>query len=307
MTSGQATPNNLSDGSHTAGWRAWLPSRGNILFVLMVAGAMLLYVRTAGAVPGGAPAAASTSIVPYQGRLTDASGTVLNGSFAMTFKLYNVASNGSALWTETWSAGNSISVTNGLFNVLLGSLTPISPTMFATNSSLWLGIAVGVDSEMTPRVQLGSAPYAFTMPPTTRGITPAVYSDRLYASAGLHRWFDSGQTQVNVAFLVPRDYVSGDLVIRMTLYEHDTGNTGTVKIDRLVYRYPLGSGDPIVIPFVGSPDHNFGLRMRSFAIAAGNFAAGDLIWFREIRNGDDVADTAGRMDIMSIGVEYTGR
>jgi hypothetical protein len=32
--------------------------------------------------------------------------------------------------------------------------------LFAGDDSLWLGIAVGADAEMTPRVQLGSVPYA---------------------------------------------------------------------------------------------------------------------------------------------------
>src|SRR5689334_17803128 len=111
--------------------KLWLPSPGNAVFVLLVAMALLFYVRTAGAVPAAAPTAASTSIIPYQGRLADSGGNPLNGSYAMTFKLYNVASSGSPLWTETWSGGNSIHVTAGLFDVLLGSLTLIPASIYS--------------------------------------------------------------------------------------------------------------------------------------------------------------------------------
>jgi hypothetical protein len=141
-------------------WRSWLPSPGNVLFVMVVAAALFLYERSAEAEPASAPAAASTATIPYQGRLADSGGSPLNGSYAMTFKLYNVANNGGALWTETWSGGNSVSVSNGLFNVMLGSLTPMPQSLFSDNTSLWLGVKVGADSEMAPRVQLGSAPFA---------------------------------------------------------------------------------------------------------------------------------------------------
>jgi hypothetical protein len=55
---------------------------------------------------------------------------------------------------------NSVSVSNGLFNVMLGSLTPIPQSVITGNSTLWLGVTVGTDSEMTPRAQVGSAPFA---------------------------------------------------------------------------------------------------------------------------------------------------
>jgi len=145
----------------TFNWRSWLPSRGNVLFTLLVA-AFLLGAQRVGALNGNAPSPAVTSLstIPYQGRLTDASGNLLNGTYTMTFNLYNVSANGSALWTEPWTGGNAVQVTNGLFSVMLGSLTPIPQSVFTGNASLWLGVTVGTDSEMTPRVQLGTVPFA---------------------------------------------------------------------------------------------------------------------------------------------------
>lgn len=43
---------------------------------------------------------------------------------------------------------------------MLGSLTPIPQTVVTGNPNLFLGITVGTDGEMSPRVQLGSVPFA---------------------------------------------------------------------------------------------------------------------------------------------------
>jgi hypothetical protein len=142
-------------------WRAWLPSRGNVLFTLLVV-AGLLWAGSVGALPLRAPATASTSTgtIAYQGRLADADGNPLTGTYNMIFRLYDVAGGGTPLWTEQWTGSNSVRVSDGLFNVMLGRLTPIPQSVVTGHSSLWLGITVGTDDEMTPRVQLGSVPFA---------------------------------------------------------------------------------------------------------------------------------------------------
>ena len=141
--------------------RAWLPSRGTILFTLFVA---FCLIGTSGvwAAPQSISSltATSTGSIAYQGRLADASGAPLTGTYIIVFRLYNVASGGSPLWEESWTGANSVQVNGGLFNVMLGSLTPIPQNVINGNSSLWLGVDVGTDAEMTPRVQLGSVPYA---------------------------------------------------------------------------------------------------------------------------------------------------
>lgn len=140
---------------------AWLPSRGNILFTLLVAFCLIGTSRVWAAPQSvSAQAGSSTTTIAYQGRLADSSGAALDGDYIITFRLYNVASGGLPLWEEFWIGGNNVHVTNGLFNVLLGSLTPIPQSVIIENSSLWLGIDVGADLEMTPRVQLSSVPYA---------------------------------------------------------------------------------------------------------------------------------------------------
>ncbi|MEM7531665.1 MAG: hypothetical protein AAF639_05800 [Chloroflexota bacterium] len=154
--------------------QTWLPSKGTILFTLC---AMLVtigltlgtvtYALSTGIINVGAaslnqPAAntPSTSIIPYQGRLADADGNPLTATVDMHFRLYDTAEGGTPLWAEAWTDANGVQVTDGLFNVMLGSITPISATVMSENSSLFLGLAAGGDDEMTPRVQLGSVPFA---------------------------------------------------------------------------------------------------------------------------------------------------
>ena len=145
------------------GWRrlaCWLlPSPGNALFTLLVV-AGLLWATSAGALPFRAPMLAgdSTTTISYQGRLADSSGDPITTSgVGMQFRLYNTDTGGSSLWEEPHTA---VPVEDGLFHVLLGSTNPIPVSLLANNSTLWLGITVGSDSEMTPREQIASVPYA---------------------------------------------------------------------------------------------------------------------------------------------------
>jgi len=141
--------------------RAWLPSRGNVVFTLLVVGS-LFWAASAGAFPLAAPLAAGTSTgtIAYQGRLADSGGNPLTGTYTMAFRLYSTAGGGAPLWTEEWTGSNSVQVSDGLFNVMLGSLAPIPQSVITGNSNLWLGVTVGTDDEMAPRVQLGSVPFA---------------------------------------------------------------------------------------------------------------------------------------------------
>lgn len=145
------------------GLAKWLPSRGNMVFSLLLIGA-LLWTQTSGmftlAKSANVPAEVP-QVMPYQGRLADATGSPLTGTYPMTFHLYDSPGlDAYPLWTENYIGPNSIKVSDGLFNVMLGSLAPIPHTLLQEHSSLWLGITVDTDNEMTPRVQLGSAPYA---------------------------------------------------------------------------------------------------------------------------------------------------
>ncbi|MBI5361185.1 MAG: tail fiber domain-containing protein [Planctomycetes bacterium] len=92
--------------------------------------------------------------INFQGKLYNSSGTEIDSTVSMTFKIYDVATGGTALWTET----QNVTVTDGVYSVILGSSTVIT---LAFDTQYYLGIKVGADSEMTPRYQLASVPYTF--------------------------------------------------------------------------------------------------------------------------------------------------
>jgi hypothetical protein len=194
----------------SAGWlRRLLPTPGNVMFTLLVVGG-LLWAASAGALPLRAPAAAGTSTgtIAYQGRLADASGNPLTGTYNMIFRLYEAASSGAPLWTEQWTGSNGVKASDGLFNVMLGSLTPIPTSLVTDHASLFLGITVGTDDEMTPRVQLGSVPFAvqaLTVPDgsiTGDKLDPALLMAELISP----RWYPPGTCVNLVAELQARGY-----------------------------------------------------------------------------------------------------
>jgi hypothetical protein len=95
------------------------------------------------------------SVVNYQGYLTDAEGNPLNGEVAITFRIWSAEVAGTEVWSESHAA---VAVSAGVFNVLLGSSVPISAGML--EGDRWLGMAVGTDVEMTPRMKVTSVVYA---------------------------------------------------------------------------------------------------------------------------------------------------
>ena len=106
------------------------------------------------------PTATSPKTIPYQGRLTDPDGIPLTGQFNMTFRLYGALTGGTPLWEEDRTGENSVQVSDGLVNVMLGSINNTLPSVIAGHDEVYLGITVGNDSELSPRVPLASVPYS---------------------------------------------------------------------------------------------------------------------------------------------------
>lgn len=99
--------------------------------------------------------AAPPQTINYQGTLTNPGGAPVNGAVVMTFRLYNAASGGTLLYTE---AQPSVAVSNGAFNAVIGSVTPIA---LPFDVPYWLAVTINADGEMSPRQPLASSPYAF--------------------------------------------------------------------------------------------------------------------------------------------------
>jgi len=95
-------------------------------------------------------------LMNYQGHLTDASGSPINGTADVKFLVYNGATAGSLLWSEEYP---TLQITDGLFSVLLGSVNPFPEYLF-DGSDLYLAISVNSDPEMTPRQRIVTAAFA---------------------------------------------------------------------------------------------------------------------------------------------------
>ncbi len=97
-----------------------------------------------------------------QGILKKSSGeAVPDDNYQLTFRLYTSATPpGAAIWTETQP---SVEVVSGIYSATLGNITSFNNVPF--NQDYFLGVTVGDvnGTEMTPRVQLTSAPYALSI------------------------------------------------------------------------------------------------------------------------------------------------
>lgn len=133
----------------------WLiPNGGTILIVLVLLLTQQVWARN------DLPEAVNSSLttISYQGRLLDSNSQPVNDpGLGISFRLYDVDTGGTPLWSEDYIG---VPVQDGLFHVLLGSIVPIPVSLLSTNSTLWLGIQIGSDTEMTPREQIAGVPFA---------------------------------------------------------------------------------------------------------------------------------------------------
>ncbi|MEE9162417.1 MAG: hypothetical protein V3U35_05535, partial [Candidatus Neomarinimicrobiota bacterium] len=96
--------------------------------------------------------------ISYQGVLRDSNDDLIDGTANLIFRLYDAESAGAQVWSETQ---NGVPVTDGVFNVSLGS----SAATFAAaglvfDQPYWLEIVVD-GTALSPRIPLESAPYSF--------------------------------------------------------------------------------------------------------------------------------------------------
>lgn len=147
-----------------------------VLLGLAMLGPFLLGPKTA--------LAANPTTINFQGKVVNSDGTnVANGTYSIVFRIYNTSSptmtttctsTASCLWQGTQS---SVTVTNGIFQVQLGSSCALTsnacnntaggPINFASDNSLYLTMQFNGDTSgsnggfMSPLIQITSVPFAF--------------------------------------------------------------------------------------------------------------------------------------------------
>lgn len=103
------------------------------------------------------PTAVVPGAIPVQGRLTDAGGSPLNGTYTMTFRLYETDTGGASLCADT----NSVTVQNGLFT----SWIDYCYNGVLWGQKVWFSVQMQGESEMTPRQVIYPVPYALGLVP----------------------------------------------------------------------------------------------------------------------------------------------
>ncbi|MEO0135607.1 MAG: hypothetical protein ABIK59_04895 [candidate division WOR-3 bacterium] len=92
----------------------------------------------------------------FQGKLTDINGQpVLDSIYSITFRLFTSPTGGIAFWNET----QNVQTQSGLFNVLLGSVVPISS--LPIDGNCYLEMQVNPHSPMIPRIRIVSNAYSY--------------------------------------------------------------------------------------------------------------------------------------------------
>lgn len=138
---------------------------------VLIGGLIVGAVLIAGGVSAQDPQADATADAPvslenvqldgqflqYQGQLLNpfTGAPVANGSYQMVFRMYNMASGGTPLWTES----KLVVVTDGLFSTMLGDVTPFSLGDF-NGQRLWLGTEINANGETAPRMPIAANAYA---------------------------------------------------------------------------------------------------------------------------------------------------
>ena len=117
--------------------------------------------------------AQTPNLINYQGYLTDPDTgiPVADGAYQMAFAIYDTDTGVDPVWSET----KSVQVEDGLYAVLLGSITPLTLGIF-DGTEKYLGVTVG-SSEMLPRKRIVSVAYALVAASVSG-------SDNIFPSAG---------------------------------------------------------------------------------------------------------------------------
>ncbi len=161
-------------------------------------------------------------LINFQGKLLDTSNNPKNGTFSMVFSIYNVATGGSALWTETQP---SVSVTNGVFSVQLGAVTPIPQSVFVS-SPTYLEVDIAGQTG-SPRQELVTSPYAFS---SGEADTATVALNALNLIPGNNNYIQNTQSlQSGAVFYVSSATVGGPFVATGTVTLGSSSGAVTIK------------------------------------------------------------------------------
>jgi len=95
-------------------------------------------------------------MISYQGIVTDTAGTPIpDGTYTITFRLYVIPGGGTRIWEEQ----KTMQLRRGLISTTLGDQALFGSSVDFTQP-YWLGIQIGADPEMQPRIRLTASGYS---------------------------------------------------------------------------------------------------------------------------------------------------
>jgi hypothetical protein len=134
--------------------RWFIPNGGTLILIALLIATQSIWAQPFAATNAPGP---SATTVNYQGRLADNLGTPLDGSYGMSFALYDAASAGNLVWGP--EVHDAVPVNDGLFSVGLGSRTTGGIPTTTWNGDRYLEITVGGET-LSPRELIRSVPIA---------------------------------------------------------------------------------------------------------------------------------------------------
>ncbi|MFH1354653.1 MAG: hypothetical protein ABIH19_00680 [Candidatus Omnitrophota bacterium] len=246
--------------------------------------------------------AAVPHLINYQGKLTDSGGASLNGSYELTFRIYDAESAGNLLWQETQVG---VVIQKGVFNVLLGSVANLN---LAFDIPYFLEIKVGAEV-MSPRQRITSAGYAIradeaghakdsdTIGNVGVSITPV---------ANTLLPLDANAKLPPSAF---KTYDSGWFAITKNAIYTKTHNLGTTKVLPMIFCADNINGvDAWLTPhfYVTNPDGNKVIRNPALKIDNANqitLYTGNQQLFSSVLNGEPVDRHTAYARIIMLSLE----
>ncbi len=121
------------------------------------ASVLLIVIAACIAFSWGAAEATVPQVISYQGRLTNGVGAPLDTTVTVVFTIYSDSLGATNLWSETHPG---VAIKEGLFQVLLGSVTPLSGSVF-DGSKRWLGVQLQGGPAATVLSPIVSTAYAY--------------------------------------------------------------------------------------------------------------------------------------------------
>jgi hypothetical protein len=159
--------------------------------------------------------------ISYQGVLCDVHGNSRpDATYTITFRLYDAATEGTKIWEEA----KSLQVIRGVFYTLLGDLVPFDPLVVTFDKPYWLGLKIGTDAELSPRIALGSTPYSFN---AIHANTADYATGGPWQTSGTNVYYNAGNVGIGTNSPIAKlDVENGSLLLN--------GTTGGIP--------PLGGG-----------------------------------------------------------------